>query len=245
MQINASVDITGLAAKMKRGEKNLLYSTVQGINDTALKIQEAERQRVARQFKIRKPGFIFQQAAIIKPFASVKSGLIYAEIAVGQKNKLLLSQFEKGGERLPFTPGAKSVAVPITGSAARENFAQSVNPKMFIRALNLKKTTTKPRLKGFKKNGQFIPTGGFIEGTGGKAQIKGKQRTFMLKRTGQAFQGGIFMRIGPEKDDIRLIYSFKMFPRLKPILGFIDTARSISDRWLTDNITSRFIKGMR
>jgi len=242
MQINAKVDVTGLAAKLKSGEKNLVYATVQGINETAKKIQEAERQRLGQIFKIRKPSFIFQQAAIIKPFANVRQGRIYAEISVGQKPRLLLSKFEEGGVKT--SEFGKNVAVPVTGTAVRPTAASAVPFKMFITKLGFVKTTTKPSyLRKKTKNGKWAywPA----EGTGGKTQLKGKYRTFIIRPETLNRDPGVWQRFGPKKGDIRMIYLFTRHPRLKSELKFVKTAISIADGWISEEITRAFLKGKK
>src|SRR4029077_17327319 len=65
----------------------------------------------------------------------------------------------------------------------------------------------------------------------GKVQWKGTQRTFLLTETAKSRLGGVFQRVGPGRDDIRMVYSFKPAMRLKRRLRFVDTGRQIADRY--------------
>jgi hypothetical protein len=128
VKIDLQIDTAPLLLRLKNGEKRLAYAVVNAINSTAKRVQEAERERVLRAFVVRKRDFILREAAIIKPFASVKQGRPYAEISVGDKQRLLLRKFEQGAAREPFTPGAKSVAVPLLGRPARPRSRGQCHP---------------------------------------------------------------------------------------------------------------------
>jgi hypothetical protein len=145
MIVVANIDALDVLRTLKNGERKISYGTQVAINGTIKAIQTFEQQRVQSEFTVRKSAFILRQAAVIRGasggtgFVSIKKGSYEARIQVGQKDRLLLSDFERGAERLPFTPGAKSVAVPITGSAARPTAMQNVPSSMFISALGFKK----------------------------------------------------------------------------------------------------------
>jgi hypothetical protein len=142
MTINLQIDSAQLVLRLQNGQRRLAYAVVNAINNTAKRIQEAERRRVEEEFTVRKKEFIRRQAAIIKPFASVKQSRAFAEIAVGQKPRLLLSAFERGAERKPFTPAARSVAEPVVGGPARPRFAQTVTPELRVGKLRFDRTKT-------------------------------------------------------------------------------------------------------
>ena len=65
--------------RLRNGQRRLAYAVVNAINNTAKRIQEAERRRVEEEFTVRKRDFLRREAAKIKPFASVKQGRPYAE----------------------------------------------------------------------------------------------------------------------------------------------------------------------
>lgn len=192
--------------------KSLGYATVNAINNVAKIIQKAEREKLDDRFEIRTPrtrAFLERNVAIIKPFASAGQGRPFAEISVGQRSRLLLAVFEKGGEKVS-ARGAKLVGVPVTGGPARLTFSSPVAETLYLRKLKFKakKTAT------------------------GKVQFKGKDRTFLLKRTAKSTFGGVYQRVGPYREDVRMVYSFKQRPRLKAVLQFVKTADEVGQRWL-------------
>lgn len=126
--VHVKVDTAPLILRLEKGQRRLAYVVANALNNTARDIQAAERAEVGADLTIRKQDFIRRQAAIIKPFASPRLGRAFVDISVGQKSRLLLSTFEQGGDRPPFK--GQSVAVPITGEAARPSFGESVPTEM-------------------------------------------------------------------------------------------------------------------
>lgn len=236
--ITAKFETRRLIAFTNRAKKNLVFSAVQGINDTAKLIQRKMRDRAGRVFTLRKEKFIRRQIAIIKPFASVKTGTLFAVVSVGQKKRLLLTQFERGGERKPVK--GKRVAVPVTGGPARPSFRQPVLKQFTFRQLKLRKSKKRGGLTKKRTRGQvkFAATR-----TGrGKVQWKGRLRTFILQETRKAPEGGVYQRVGPGRDDIRLIYSFARNVKIPQRLRFKDTAKKIGRKNLSKIIASKFRK---
>ncbi len=204
------------------GQRQIAFAAVNAINETAKLIQLTQRERVDDIFELRTPKteqFIKRASAVIKPFANVKDARPYAEISVGSAPRLFLSVFEQGGEREP-VKGKRFVAVPVTGGPARRNFASPVAQTLYLRKLNIRARKTKS----------------------GAIQYKGRDRTFILKRTAKAFYGGVYQRVGPEREDVRLVYSFKQKPRLRAMLGFARTADEVAKRWLDRNFREQFEK---
>lgn len=206
MNINCSIDSTSLNKLIDNWEKKLAYAVSDGINETAKLIQKVERENINQHFTVRQNDFINRNAAIIKPFASPKKGIIFAEIAVGQKKNLLLSTFEAGGIKMPLK--GSRVAVPITGTASRPGFSSQVAARFTFKSMAFKQTKTKS----------------------GKTQFKGNNRTFIIPSK------GVFQRTGSQRSDIELIYKFKTNPHLQASLRFVATAQRVSDEWLNRNI---------
>jgi hypothetical protein len=215
MKIDVRVDTTLLDKNAKRYAKNLSYSTAQALNDAAKAAQTRIRANLRERFKIRNAAFMDRTIKIFA-FANVGAQRPFAELGVdNSKKNLILSIFEEGGARLPFV--GKNVAVPITGQAARPSFDASVRSDLTFTALNFRKGKT-VRTKVGKSIA--LPK----HKLGGDYLIwQGNQRTFILPSSRRAPLGGVFMRVGPKRDDIRLIYSFKANVRLKRALGFVDT----------------------
>ena len=164
MRIDLRIDSAQLVLRLRNGERRLAYAVVNAINNTAKRIQGAEQRHVEEAFAIRKREFIRRQAAIIKPFANVRQGRAYAEIAVGQKPRLLLSAFERGAQREPFTPGARSVAEPVVGGPARPQFSAQVTPELRVGRLRFDRTKTGRRRAGVTKTSTYlVPTVGIFQ----------------------------------------------------------------------------------
>jgi len=170
MNINLEIDSAQLVLRLQNGQRRLAYAVVNAINNTAKRIQDAERRRVEEEFTVRKKDFIRREAAIIKPFASVRQARAFAEIAVGQKPRLLLSAFERGAERKPFTPSARSVAEPVVGGPARPRFSQPVTPELRVGRLRFDRTKTGRRRAGVTRTKTYlIPKVGIFQRVGKEA----------------------------------------------------------------------------
>lgn len=240
MKIDFNFDAKELERRFGLTEKNLAYAAVSAINRTALQVQKQAQENVKSRFVLRQPQFVLRQAAIIKPFASVGQGRPYAEIAVGQKPRLLLSEFEQGGQRSPFI--GKNVAVPITGSPARPGFSDSVPGNLRITALSLQPSLTTAQrqqrrsIKGSSAKETKSMRKNFTSAAGAGQVWKGKQRTYMIPGI------GIFQRTGPKKADTVMLYKFKPHPQLKPRLGFLSMAQADGNAWLKDNMDHAIIE---
>lgn len=259
--IEARMDARALVTKLEavagaKGPKRLVYAVVNAINSTAKLIQAAEVEHVRDVFTVRKAQFMLGSpsrpggaAARIKPFASVKDARPYAEISVGagsqaSNRRLLLSQFEEGGIRKPFTPGAKAVAVPITGRPARPSSGRGVPPEYTFAGLKLTafhkgKRLTRTRRNGEGRAARTVGVGLLKEfgrvslpsGEQGSIQWKGRNRTFLLTKAKGSPFGGVFQRIGPDRGDIREIYEFRKDDPIDKRLEFVATARRVADVW--------------
>jgi hypothetical protein len=235
--IEVKVDATRPLMFLRNGGKRVAFAIVNTLNATAKAIQKAEVAAVQRDFTVRKPGFILGtdgkagQAAVIRAagggsgFASVSAGRFEARIAVGQKPRLFLSGFETGEERRPFK--GKNVAVPITGGPARPTFRSSVPAELTFKGLSLRRVTARGQQK--RKRRSQVTLRPSVTRTG-KVQWKGAHRTFLLAETAKAPRGGVFQRVGPGRDDIRMVYSFKPPKRLPRRLHFIRTGEEIARR---------------
>jgi hypothetical protein len=212
VRIDVNVDATALLDRLHNADKRISYAVVNAINATAKTIQRAEQLEAQDEFTIRKPAFMLRQVAIIKPFASVSQGRAYAEIAVGQKRRLLLSQFEVGGVREPFK--GKSVAVPVE---ARPSKQASVPEALWIQRLKFRrpKATTAATRRGRRLG----VVGKVWEGLNGTYLIPG---------------AGIFQRVGTGVS--RVLYVFAQHVKLPKRLHFYATAERIGRRVFAKNL---------
>lgn len=237
MDLKLTVDLSLLDEKAKNFEKNLAFSVAQALRETALTIQTKIRNNIKARFKLRKNDFILKRIKI-SAWPSVKQERPYAIIEVNNNvrgSPLLLGKFEEGGQKDPVV--GKHVGVPITGQVARPSWDQNVNARQYgFRALNfqqkdLREVNRKPNAKRKKNRANSKPYMIWM----------GRQRTFILNKTRSSPYGGVFQRIGPKHDDIRMIYSFRGAVRLKKTLGFIETARSTYQADFQEEFYRRFL----
>lgn len=237
MRIDIQIDAEKLKAKTLREQKRLAFSTAQALNDTAKEVQAEIQGRVKALFRIRKGAdgssssefsretgdqpsrsersFIVRSIKIFA-FANVKRGRIFAELGIQNRPRLLLSKFETGGTREPFV--GKNVAVPTEEGARGGSLDNSVDPGLTFKRLGFKDHTT----------------------ASGKKQVKGRNRTFILSKTAAHPQGGVYQRIGPKREDVRMIYSFRRAFRLRAVLHFIKTAEAVYIKRFRENFLARF-----
>jgi len=222
--IALKVDVVGAGIlEQTLSPKQIAYATVNALNATAKDVQAKQRENVARTFTVRKPEFIRREAAIID-FASLAKGRTEAVIRVGEKPRLLLSRFEKGGARTGFV--GKNVAVPLVGGARPTK--QSEIPAAFrFAGMNLRAYRGGKLLKR-KARGKHVRTVGMFgefgrlappeRGTG--VQWRGRNRTYLVPGV------GVFQRTGPNSS--RLLWAFRPSVQLLPQLHFVATGEPVA-----------------
>jgi hypothetical protein len=263
------MDNAQLLLRMRNGEKKLLYAVAGAINATAKRIQQAEFENVRARFAIRseqskrlffgsdvRPGGV---AARLGPPPEIKAGRMYREVytgteAVGARRRVLLPEFEAGGEKQP-TVGARTFAIPLTGRPARPSFRGVVPPAFTFAGLALTAYRGKAQIKVARRGkggkARQVKVGLFGEygrmalpAEGGGVQWKGKQRTFMLTSTAREPEGGVFQRIGRGREDIREIYAFRRTAPLDARLHFVATARATADVWYREEMEKQVIDAL-
>jgi hypothetical protein len=227
-RFNVKIDPSRLIARTAREQKRLAYSVAQAINAATKDVQLSERANLDRKFQIRKAGFMYRLIKI-QQFATVGKNIPYAVLGIDNtKDRVLLSVFEDGGDKRPVK--GKNVAVPLTGSKARPVFPDPVPESMTFKRLNFKRVAlTGPGTRLIESGGKHSKNLKRLARKQARRKYQiwaGQERTFILPHTTKAPHGGVFMRVGPKKDDIRMIYSFAPRPRLKHVLKFVDTARA-------------------
>lgn len=227
MKINAKVDVAALADKTDKAQKKLAFSVAEGLNETAKQIQKAQQESLEAHFTLRtKRQFMVRQVAVIKPFASVKQGRLFTDVAVGEKPKLLLAGYEEGIERKPFKGSV--IAKPVTGGPARPNFNDPIQDAFKFTKMGLKKV--RPSKSAPAKAGPA------------ETRYEGKNGTFTINGV------GVFQRISSErgKAAIRMVYAYAKKQKLPAKLGWLRTARTVAENWLSENITQAWLgKGKR
>jgi hypothetical protein len=202
-----SVDVraAGVLQALRNGEKRTAFAIVNALNGTIKEVQSAERTDVLARFTVRKRDFLLRQAAVIKGagggsgFASATQGRFEARVAVGQKPRLLLGQFERGGARQPVK--GRRAAVPLIGGPARPTFRAEVPAALTYRHL------------AFHRRGR---------------RILGKERTFVLRSTARQPEGGVFQRVGRGRAAVRLLYPFVAGQQLDRRLRFLEVANRVA-----------------
>jgi len=211
MRIDVKFDQSKLKARTLREAKRLAFNTAQALNETIKEIQIAERINLERKFTLRRSTFMHRLIKIFH-FASARKGRAFAEIGIDNKKRVLLSQFEKGGVKKP-VKGA-TVAVPITGEAARPRFAESVVERFAFRRLRLRKRKTK-----------------------GGARFAGRLGTYIVPGV------GVFHRVTQGvKQKAQILYAFVSKPRLDPILEFRKIAERTFRREWPEQVKRAFRK---
>lgn len=217
IQIACNIDTSKLDKLAKNYQRNLAYSTAQAINASGLEAQKRIRENLRLKFHVRKQDILFRSIKITA-FANAKSNRPYLEIGVdNSKARLMLSLYESGAQKQPWK--GKNVAVPITGTA-RPGMDASVNPALTFQALNFKRgpvtkrgkeELAKRKAKGIRKK----------KLAGYYYVWQGNQRTFILPHSAKATNGAVFQRVGPGRDDIRILYAFKQNVRIRATLDFV------------------------
>jgi len=205
-EVFVEIRSAGVLLWLKKGEKKLAYAVANALNGTAKSIQQAQRERLARGFMLRKRDFMLRQVAVIRGegggsgFASVGAGRYAVRLQVGQKARLLLSEYESGGPRRAFK--GKRVAIPVLGGA-RPTHAQSVPESLWVQRLALRRAR-----RGSKSRG-------------GKLPLQGLLGTYLVPGI------GIFQRQDGQTRG-RMLYVFKESVRLSPILRWVETCRRVA-----------------
>lgn len=232
-----TVDVRGVEvlAALRNGNRRIAFAVVNALNRTIRDVQSAEQRGVEAEFTVRRREFIRRQAAVISSksggFARVASGRYQAQVQVGEKKGLLLSAFEAGGDRRAAmlatgqAPKGKRAAVPTVGGPARPMFAATVPKEFEFKALSIRKVTARGASK--RRSKRAVTFRAQVTNSG-VVQFKGKHRTFVLLETARAPEGGVFQRVGPGRDDIRMVYSFKQGQRIDKRLNFVARARRVA-----------------
>jgi hypothetical protein len=267
VRIGAQIDNTQLLLRMRNGEKRLAYATVNAINATALRVQQAEFENVRQKFTIRQGREAFFFGSPTRPGgvaarlfkASVKQSRPFAEVFVGRassissQRRLLLPLFEQGGVKKG--KAGRPVAIPVTGSRARPAFGRHVDPQYTWAGMRLeayqagKKVRREVRGSGGKvrKKSQtlFNSEGRFsLPANDGRTQWKGRHRTFLLFSTARNPQGGVYRRTGPGRGDIQLIWKFKDEVAIDARLGFVRVADVEAGRWFREFMQQETIRAI-
>jgi len=207
--VNINTDCTVLLRRTKHYDKRLAYNVVAAINESALAVQAAERVNVRKKLHVRIGPFIDRMIAVVKPKASVLGKRAFAEVAIGQKERLILALTETGGRKDPKV--GKNVAIPYRTGPARRTLEESVPKALYMTALKFKKAKKGSaligkRVGGGKSKGAAADTGFYIIPDVG---------VFLRTRKGQKSQ---------------LVYAFKERWKVPKALGWLLLAKKVAER---------------
>ena len=213
VKINLNMDVARLITRFERMEKPLVFAAVNTINGTARDIQEAEKDEIKRDVTIRRPAFTLREIAIIKPFANVKQGRLFAEVSVGRKKRSLLAQLVDGGVK---EHKGKNVAIPVTGGAARPTFQTAQEFPPLVQQLRFKK----PRRKRGGK-------------PGAKVILQGPDGTFLIP--------GVAIR-KREGDHIQTLIVYKPVVRIPKTVRWREIAGRVGAKSMRERMEIEVIK---
>lgn len=226
MLVHLNVDVSVLEERFDQPEKKIVYAVVNAINETARIAQRALQIMAEDSLTIRKPDFIRREIAILKPFASVSQGRLYAELAIGDKPRLLLPALDKGGSRTGFV--GRNVAVPIIGGA-RPSFEEQIPRELQVAQLKIRAYKGDRKLRRRARGGHVREFG--IHGEFGRLvppeqgsgiQWRGLLGTYLVPEV------GIFQRIG--RGETRALYAFVPSVPIPDELNYAETVQGVADR---------------
>lgn len=238
--VGMTYDDRQLFERFGNPEKKLAYATVNAIRSSLFRGQSAIQAHTLAAFTVRAKTqqFVMRSVAKIEVFPSVSQGRPYGEIAVDKKTRLLLAEFESGGTRPKFGPG-KNVAIPSIGGPARPSWTSSVPAAFSFANLSIVKVRAgkTERTKSGRLRRERVGLSLKAHTTkGGKIQFKGARRTFILPASARLPFGGLLQRVGPGRDDVRLVYSFDPPGHLAAKLDFVLIMRQVADTWFAEEL---------
>lgn len=181
MNINLSLDTSGLLEKTLREQKRFVYAVSNALNGTAAAIQTAERVNLDQKFTLRRAAFVYRLVKIFA-FASPTKNRPFAEVGIDDSKKnVLLAMFEAGGTKAPVV--GRNVAIPITGEAARPTFPSQISAAFTFNALRFRREGASGVFEG-RQGTYLLPGVGVFERVSSKVTklIYAFKHTVTLKR---------------------------------------------------------------
>lgn len=237
--IDIQVDAKGTLAYLGDLRQNQIpFAISVALNRTADDANAALRGILPREFTIRDPNLVRFVAPqqLPRPNRATKQNLT-ALLETEGKGRIL-DPFEIGKPKVQ-----KSADSPVAVPTQNIRFTKrTVIPKKWYPA-NLGLTPKRDAAgqsyyalgRGAIKN-KATP---FKRAKSGKIQVQGKLRTFVLDpRYGHDISEkgrGVYVRVGPRREDVRLIWSYRQQVQRPKILKFEDTVRrTVESRWVAN-----------
>ncbi|MGK2934349.1 MAG: hypothetical protein ACSLFE_03790 [Gemmatimonadaceae bacterium] len=218
-------------------KKRIPYAISRALNLTAMGFRGAMRTGISRRFVVRVPRFILgsekgMRSGLVHVAkgeeSSYKRGQYSATVAVGGSepssksfgSRFILNKFEPGGERTSDDPN-NPIAIPT--KALRPSFSDKVPRAMYPK--NLGHVGSRGHEFG------ELPTASGHNERSKKRPAKRARGTFVIGQMGEK-QWGIYRRVGPGKNDIQKIWSFRTRIPIPRRLQFYETAQAyVPNSW--------------
>lgn len=225
-------DIDRLIARLTDIEKKRIpFAISKALNLTAMGFRGAMRTGISRRFVVRVPRFILgredgryaERTGLVQVMkgdeSSYKKSRYMAKVSVGtddlggkRAGRFILNKFEGGGHRASTDP-EHPIAIPT--KALRPSFSDKVPKAMYPK--NLGHVGSRGHEFG------ELPTAKGHNERSKKRPAKRARGTFVIGQMGEK-QWGIYQRVGPGKNDIRKIWSFRTRIPIPRRLQFRETA---------------------
>lgn len=194
------------------------FATARALNQTALDVQQAEREELSRNFTLRRRDWAMRNIKIRREDFARKHRLraiVRVESPGGGDRSDILAKFEEGGIKRPSS--GKRIAVPVD---VRRTGTGIVSPSMRPGRLN------------------FQPRGGKVFSNRSNVMV-GDKRTVMIRQPGG--RGVVLQRKGRRKArKLLLLYAFRPKVKLSPRLKFESTARREINQVFNKNFDREF-----
>lgn len=228
--------------------KQVRFAGAVALNRTADEINAALRERVRRQFIIRRPALLTLVAPRELPRHQRATRENLTAIVRTEGFGRIFNPFEEGEPKVG-TP-TRPVAIPT--EFLRPNRRQEIPKRWFPENLGLvSKLEAGGTQRYFALGKDSLKKGKTpVSVTSrGAVQIKGKHRTFVLDprlHRGVSPQGhGVYVRIGPAREDVRMIWAYRPQVSRPSILGYHSTARAVYRERMAANYQGAFAFALR
>jgi hypothetical protein len=164
--INVRMDVRQFTKDLDAlATRQIPYTAMKAINYTALDVQLAEQEHVARSFTLRRPEFVMNTVKIQRGNFATKDNL--RAIVEIDRDRNFLTKFEDGKDKIP--SAAKSIAIPIEAKRSKMDIVTMANrPKgLMLQTISARSSVV---AKGLKRT--FLIQS--PDGTGGIYQRVGR-----------------------------------------------------------------------
>lgn len=224
--IDARGTLKGLAAM----NKQLVFATMNALNRTADDFNARMRRELPERFHVRQPGLIKHVAPVQLPKTQRATKTNLSAVMQTESLGRIFNPYETG---IPHRQTAPDRPVIVPTRQLRHTDQTTIPRKWYPTNLGLtarKDPTGRPFFALGKNSLKHALTPQKVT-KAGKVQIKGKHRTFVLDPTLHdgvtQRQHGVYVRIGPAREDIRMLWQYRRQVPRPRALQFEATAREV------------------